>query len=297
MSTTETAATFASAVHELVSDFSIYAERLYAELDEGKSGTDATRAATKAAQSKMLSGLGEFEYWPQSGRIDGAIDTEVGPIAFEGGKICGSEQVDIQSGPVAQWQAALTQVDHAIEVASDSQEPSLAVATLSKIWAGIENTTGILAVHGQRMWEKIDPSDQPAVLGQLSAAFKDQLALHVTAPATGRREQSPGAKQIDHPWLAEAMQLEATGRSEQSLDIIFEKLDDWLLGGSFDACSSFLADAPVDELSTAQLLTILTATLPACTKLPARATFFDRVRQFLRGRGEDADTLLSGLKS
>lgn len=295
MSTAETTATIAS---EWLKHQQVFADSLIAEFDEGKSLKDAIRAANRASQhSRMLSGSGVYEIWDASGCIEGSIHTEEGHIFFEGGEVRDYENVDIQSGLVPQWQAALTQVDHAIEVASDSQEPSLAVATLSKIWAGLENTTGILAVHGQQVWNKIDPGDQPEVLGQLPAAFKDQLALYVAAPATGRREQSPGAKQIDHPWLAEAMQLEATGRSEESLDIIFEKLDDWLLGGSFDACSSFLADAPVDELSTAQLLTILTATLPACTKLPPRATFFDRVRQFLRGRGEDADTLLSGLKS
>lgn len=297
MSTTKTTATLASAFHELASDFSIYAERLYAELDEGKSGTDATRAATKAAQSKMLSGLGDFEYWPQTGRIDGAIDTEVGPIAFEGGKICGSEQVDIQSGPVSRWRVALTQVDHAIEFASDCQEPSNAVDTLSNIWAGLDNTTRLLVTNGQRVWDRIDPSVQPAVLGQVSYAFRELLALQVTVLPPGKCEQTESTNRIDCAWLARAMQMEATGRSEESLDIIFDKLDDWLLGGCFDACSSFLADAPVDELSTAQLLTILTATSPASTKLPARATFFDRVREMLRQRGDDADTLLSGLKA
>lgn len=297
MSTTGTIATIVSALfkQELGRDF---AERLIAKFDEGKSLRDATWAANRVSQRpKMLSGGGVFEVWPQTGRIDGAIDTEVGPISFEGAKIRGSEHVDIQSGPVAQWEAALAQVNHAIEVASVSQEPSRAVATLSGIWSGLESTISLLSVTGQQAWKKVDPSDQAAVLELLPAAFKSQLALYVTVSAAERCEQSPGRTQIDHPWLEEAMKLEATGRSEESLDIIFDKLDDWLLGGSFDACSSFLADAPVDQLLTAQLLTILTATLPAYVKLPARAAFFDRVREVLRQRGEDADTLLSGLES
>ena len=295
MSTAETTATIPS---EWLKHQQVFADSLIAEFDEGKSLRDATRAANRASQhSRMLSGSGVLEVWKTSGLIDGAMDTEEGRIVFEGGRVFDHGDVDIQSGSVVRWEAALTHLHHAIEIVSDRQEPSRAVAILSEICAGLENTTHILAIHGQRVWEKIDPSVQPAVLGQLPAAFRDQLALRVTAQAPQKCEQTLGTKQIDHAWLVEAIQLEATGRSEESLDIIFEKLDDWLLGGSFDACSSFLADAPVNELSTAQLLTILTATLPACTKLPARATFFDRVRQFLRGRGEDADTLLSGLKS
>lgn len=296
MSTTEVAAILASELLSKTQNLRAYAERIIAEFDEGKSLKDATRAAKRVSERTMLSGTGVFEVWTTSGRIDGAIDTGKGPISFEGGKISGRLDVDIQSGPIAQWGAALTHIDNAIEEASDSQDPSLALVTLSRIWAGIENTAGALVVNGQQAWSKIDPSsDQTAVLRQLPTAFKDRLALYVSAPDTGRCALAPETKQIDHPWLVEAIQLEATGRSEESLDIIFDTLDDWLLGECFDGCSSFLDDAPVDELSTAQLLTILTATLPACTKLPGRATFFDRVREMLRQRGEDTDTLLSGL--
>lgn len=295
MSTKEATATIVSELLREEPDFKALVERIIAGFEEGKSLRDATRAAKRVSERTMLSGSGVYQLWKTSGLIDGAIDTEAGPISFEGGKLSDRGDVDIQSGPVAPWEAALIQVDHAIEVASDSQKPSRALVTLTRIWDGIENTTGNLLVHGQHVWSKIDPSDQTAILGQLPTAFKDQLALHVTGPATGRCGQSPETKQIDHPWLVEAIQLEATGRSEESLDIIFDTLDDWLLGECLDRCSSFLDDAPVDELSTAQLLTILTATLPACTKLPARATFFDRVREMLRQRGEDTDTLLSGL--
>lgn len=97
-----------------------------------------------------------------------------------------------------------------------------------------------------------------------------------------------------YPWLGKALQLEAAGQGEESLDIIFGTLDDWLLASDFVACSSFLGQLQVDPLSTAQLLTILSATWRAKTELPEWAPFFARVQAKLRGRGEDTDVLLSG---
>ena len=110
-----------------------------------------------------------------------------------------------------------------------------------------------------------------------------------------KQEKSTTNKQSTDNWLAKAIQLEASGQQEQSLDIIFDKLDDWLLAEDFDRCSSFLTDVQVDQLSTAQLLTILTVTYPAKTKLTTRRVFFDQVRKTLKARGENIASLLSGL--
>ena len=100
----------------------------------------------------------------------------------------------------------------------------------------------------------------------------------------------------DYPWLTEAIRLEVAGRSEESLDIIFNKLDDWLCNRCFDLCSSFLNNVPVNGLSTDQLLTILTATLSARTDLPTRTSFINRVRRELDYKQENTEVLLLGLK-
>ena len=87
-----------------------------------------------------------------------------------------------------------------------------------------------------------------------------------------------------------------TKSREEILDDTFGTLDDWLCNGDFDLCSAFLDGSDVDELGTAVLLTILTATLPAKKKLPGRAAFFRRVRSTLQRRCGDAKSLLTGLK-
>lgn len=84
------------------------------------------------------------------------------------------------------------------------------------------------------------------------------------------------------------------GEVEQ--DLIFDDINDWLLRGHFSLCSYYLENLPIDKLPTSKLILILTATLPASTKLPARPRFYDRVCKVLQQRGENTITLLSGLQ-
>ncbi len=51
-----------------------------------------------------------------------------------------------------------------------------------------------------------------------------------------------------------------------------------------------------DNLSADMLLGLLTATLPARSRLSCRKTFFSEVEMVLRDRGEFKDGLLTGLE-
>lgn len=268
-----------------------------AQLVKGRSLREATRAASEAAQqTKMLSGEGVYQLWPKSGRIDGAIQTEDGPITFERGKMRVSEEGDIQSGPVTDWQPAFEAVDLAIQDAAQNQKPTDALSTLGEIWRRLEDTVGTLITHTRAVWPKVDPEDRAGVLRAIPVSLRDQASLHSTPLPADLCGDSSDVGPAALPWLAEAIKLEAAGQGEQSLDIIFDQLDDWLLDEQFGTCSSFLGEVKVGVLSTAQLLTILTATWPASAKLPERAAFFGRVRAALRDRGKDTDALLSGLE-
>lgn len=266
-------------------------ECVVAEVGQGRSLRDAKKAAQ---QSGMLDGAGVFQRW-DSGRIDGAIQTEHGPVAFEHGEICGQGRKDIQSGALPRGKPALEQIDDAIRSATVLRKPLDTIAALVELWRGLEHTRDVLATKLQRAWIHLDSTERTAVLPSLPVGLKERAALPETKTPVTVSARPSDAGHVDYPWLAEAIRLEAMGQGEESLDIVFDKLDDWLLDGHFDRCSSFLSVAPVDQLSTALLLTILTATLPARTALPARSAFFERVQAVIRKRSEDADTLLSGL--
>ena len=83
---------------------------------------------------------------------------------------------------------------------------------------------------------------------------------------------------------------------ERALDLIFDRLDDLLIGSKFIECDSILATFDVGTMSTAQLLTVLTATAAAKDRLPNRAEFYKRAKSVMTTRGIDADRLLAGLE-
>jgi hypothetical protein len=103
---------------------------------------------------RMLSGQGDFEIWP-TGRIDGAIDTEAGPIAFEGGTICGAEQVDIQSGPLSRRRNAVEEAESAIRLAYDSMRPREALRTIGQVWAELDRAGELAAARSRILTGKL----------------------------------------------------------------------------------------------------------------------------------------------
>jgi hypothetical protein len=100
----------------------------------------------------------------------------------------------------------------------------------------------------------------------------------------------------DVSWIEKSIELYESGRKEESLDVIFDTIDEMLLALKFDECDLALSRLPVENLSNAQLLTVLTATLGAKEHLPNRSAFVNRVRAQLKRWNADVSSLLAGLE-
>jgi hypothetical protein len=77
------------------------------------------------------------------------------------------------------------------------------------------------------------------------------------------------------------------------LNTIYDEVDTFLLGGDFAAVDTMLRRSIVDTQDD-ELLAMLTATLPAKSKLPSRSEYYAAVRARplrTRGRSETADML------
>lgn len=89
--------------------------------------------------------------------------------------------------------------------------------------------------------------------------------------------------------------LEASGRRDEALDELYDRIDDKLRAGRFSEVDQFLWMLPVDKLSLHLLIGVLTATLPGKSKLSSRTLFRQQAENVLRKRGEYRESLLAGL--
>ena len=85
------------------------------------------------------------------------------------------------------------------------------------------------------------------------------------------------------------------GEIDTALDVLYDYIDDLLKRASFSELDALIQNSTPERMSTDVLLGILTATLPAKSKLPSRRRFFDRVAAVLGERNELEDGLLTGL--
>lgn len=97
-------------------------------------------------------------------------------------------------------------------------------------------------------------------------------------------------------FLKRAIRLDGKGHVDAALDLIYDSIDEMLLHGNFAEVDMLLSDAPVNDLSVDLLLGLLTATLPARSKLTHRLDFLNQTRASLCERGELEEGLLSGLE-
>jgi hypothetical protein len=97
--------------------------------------------------------------------------------------------------------------------------------------------------------------------------------------------------------LEPVLQLEKHGRIDSALDALYDRVDDLLKTEEFETLDGMLRQAKVESLSADVLLGLLTATLPARAKLPARANFFAEAEASIKARGEWENGLLAGLES
>jgi hypothetical protein len=114
----------------------------------------------------------------------------------------------------------------------------------------------------------------------------------VVGQPTTKRGRPSGAHTS---WIDASIALWESGKTTESLDVIFDFIDDLLLASKFEECDSALAKLPVGRLSNAQMVTLLTATAPAKDRLPARSTLFANCKNEIHARGADAENLLVGL--
>lgn len=96
-------------------------------------------------------------------------------------------------------------------------------------------------------------------------------------------------------FMTRATKLEKLGRSDAALDLVYDSVDDLMHRGKFDSCASVLSGVNVANCSVDLLVGLLTATLPARSRIPFRTEFFEAVERELRRRGELDPGVLAGL--
>jgi hypothetical protein len=97
--------------------------------------------------------------------------------------------------------------------------------------------------------------------------------------------------------LYRASRISRNGQEDEALDIVYDLFDDTLHEGRYSDVDTLLGSLTncVSIFSSSLLIGILTATLPAKSRLPHRASFFLSVEERLRETGEYTPFLLSGL--
>jgi hypothetical protein len=98
------------------------------------------------------------------------------------------------------------------------------------------------------------------------------------------------------PLLVELRRLEASGDRNAALDLLYDRVDELMRTGQFEALDSLLQQVRLGDMSIDVLLGLLTATLPARSRLPSRQAFFRETENALREWGEYEDGLLTGLE-
>ena len=98
-------------------------------------------------------------------------------------------------------------------------------------------------------------------------------------------------------FVGHANRLAKNGQIDAALDLVFDRIGNFLVKCKFQEVDSILEDVRPERLSVDILLGLLTCTLPAKTKLSTRAALFVKVEKEIRKRGEWEEGLLSGLEN
>lgn len=80
------------------------------------------------------------------------------------------------------------------------------------------------------------------------------------------------------------------------LDAIYSWADDLMKAGRLQYLDAAISAFTPEDMSTDNLLGVLTATLPVRSRLPARKSFYQAVERVLTARGELGPGLLDGLE-
>lgn len=120
--------------------------------------------------------------------------------------------------------------------------------------------------------------------------------------SSAQEEHSPGQPEAEpalatpEEFVLRASRLERAGHRNAAMDLLYDRIDELMRTGQFDLLDMILQRVPVREFSVDVLLGLLTATLPARSRLPSREDFFSETEQVLRERAEYEEGLLTGLE-
>lgn len=84
--------------------------------------------------------------------------------------------------------------------------------------------------------------------------------------------------------------------NDAALDRLYDLLDDMLASGRFSEVDDMLNSLQPENLTVAEMLAVLTVTLPARGRLKHRWHFFEAVEDEMLRRKEYEDGLLRGLE-
>jgi hypothetical protein len=101
--------------------------------------------------------------------------------------------------------------------------------------------------------------------------------------------------QVGESFIERAERLAKMNQVDAGLDLLYDSVDYLLKAGRFRDLDRIISQSRAEDLSLDILLGVLTATLPARSRLAARARFLEQVRSILSSRGEHDDALLCGL--
>ena len=87
-----------------------------------------------------------------------------------------------------------------------------------------------------------------------------------------------------------------SGTIDETLDQLYDLIDEKFTAGHFEEVNRFLNNVRVKDIHTDILMGILTATLPAKNKLPARETFMAKTEAIIRERHEWEEGMGKGLE-
>jgi hypothetical protein len=107
---------------------------------------------------------------------------------------------------------------------------------------------------------------------------------------------SRSAEVASETFLSRAHHLDTLGKTDAALDVVYESVDQLMRTGRFDELDEIVKHLQVVDFSRDLLLGILTATLPAKSRLPSRTELFRHAEKALRERGEYEEGLLIGLE-
>jgi hypothetical protein len=100
---------------------------------------------------------GVVEIWRREGRIDGALQTTGGAVAFEGGRILPEPSPDTQSGARPDWRRFAEIATQGIRTAYDTMPLPEALKEIAAIWEELDRCAELAASRSRLLLGKLDP--------------------------------------------------------------------------------------------------------------------------------------------